>query len=95
MWRRIVSLIVKELRTLMRDPKSRFVVIGPPLIQLFIFSYAATYDHSGKTFRNKPEYETCPILESVGISSQKLLCKYYLCHCCTGKPVLMGYTAFL
>ena len=44
MWRRIVSLIVKELRTLMRDPKSRFVVIGPPLIQLFIFSYAATYD---------------------------------------------------
>jgi len=44
MWRRILSLIVKELLALMRDPKSRFVVIVPPLIQLFVFSYAATYD---------------------------------------------------
>lgn len=46
MWRRIISLIVKELLALLRDPKSRFVVIVPPLIQLFVFSYAATYDVS-------------------------------------------------
>lgn len=46
MWRRIVSLIVKELLALLRDPKSRFVVIVPPLVQLFVFSYAATYDVS-------------------------------------------------
>lgn len=46
MWRRLFSLIVKELLALLRDPKSRFVVIVPPLVQLFVFSYAATYDVS-------------------------------------------------
>ncbi|SOD93612.1 ABC transporter permease [Caenispirillum bisanense] len=44
MLRRILSLIVKELLALLRDAKSRFVVIVPPLVQLFVFSYAATYD---------------------------------------------------
>ena len=28
----------------MRDPKSRFVVIAPPIIQFFLFGYAATFD---------------------------------------------------
>ncbi|MBN2807912.1 MAG: ABC transporter permease [Deltaproteobacteria bacterium] len=42
--RRIMALIVKEFITIMRDPKSRFVVIGPPLIQFFVFGYAATFD---------------------------------------------------
>lgn len=28
----------------MKDPKSRFVVIGPPIIQFFLFAYAATFD---------------------------------------------------
>ncbi|MGB8273884.1 MAG: ABC transporter permease [Alphaproteobacteria bacterium] len=44
MWRRIRGLIVKEFLALWRDPKSRFVVIGPPLFQLLVFGYAATYD---------------------------------------------------
>lgn len=42
--RRIIALIIKELATILKDPKSRFVVIGPPLIQFFVFGYAATYD---------------------------------------------------
>lgn len=42
--RRIMALIIKELATILKDPKSRFVVIGPPLIQFFVFGYAATYD---------------------------------------------------
>lgn len=42
--RRILALIVKELITILRDPKSRFVVIGPPIIQFFVFGYAATFD---------------------------------------------------
>jgi ABC-2 type transport system permease protein len=44
MWRRLRALIVKELRAVWRDKRTRFIVIGPPLIQLLIFSYAATYD---------------------------------------------------
>ncbi len=44
MWGRIVALIVKEMLSVWRDRKSRFVLIVPPLIQLAVFSYAATYD---------------------------------------------------
>jgi ABC-2 type transport system permease protein len=41
---RIPALIVKEILTLFRDPKSRVVLIGPPLLQLIIFSFAATLE---------------------------------------------------
>lgn len=44
MWGRILALIVKEVLSVWRDKKSRFVLIVPPLIQLAVFSYAATYD---------------------------------------------------
>ena len=46
MWRRLKALIVKELLAVLRDPRSRMVLIGPPLIQLFVLSYAATLDIS-------------------------------------------------
>ena len=42
--RRIAALIGKEFMVILRDPKSRFVVIGPPIIQFFLFGYAATFD---------------------------------------------------
>ncbi|WP_419787080.1 ABC transporter permease [Pseudodesulfovibrio sp.] len=42
--RRIIALIIKEFLTLLKDPKSRTVVIGPPIIQLILFGYAATFD---------------------------------------------------
>ncbi len=41
---RILSLIRKEFLTLLKDKRSRLVIIAPPLIQLLIFSYAATFD---------------------------------------------------
>ena len=41
---RLKSQIVKELLCVLRDPRSRFVLIGPPLMQLLIFSFAATLD---------------------------------------------------
>lgn len=41
---RLQAMIVKELWALLRDPKARIVLIMPPLIQLFIFSYATTLD---------------------------------------------------
>jgi len=44
MWRQVLALIVKELLAVLKDTKSRFVLIGPPLIQLVVFGYAATFD---------------------------------------------------
>jgi ABC-2 type transport system permease protein len=41
---RLAAQVVKELLSLVRDPRSRFVLIGPPMLQLFIFSFAATLD---------------------------------------------------
>lgn len=41
---RITALIVKEFLAILKDPKSRTVVFVPPLVQLFIFGYAATYE---------------------------------------------------
>lgn len=41
---RLKSQIVKELLSFLRDPKSRMTLIGPPLIQLLVFSFAVTLD---------------------------------------------------
>lgn len=46
MWAMIQALLIKEFLALVRDRKSRFILIGPPVIQLFVFSYAATFDLS-------------------------------------------------
>jgi ABC-2 type transport system permease protein len=41
---RIFTLIVKELLAVWRDPRSRFLLVGPPLIQMLLFTFAATQD---------------------------------------------------
>lgn len=41
---RVVALSIKELLALLRDAASRAVLIGPPIIQLLVFGYAATFD---------------------------------------------------
>jgi ABC-2 type transport system permease protein len=43
-WVRLKALIVKELLAILRDPKSRLILIGPPILQLVVFSYAATLE---------------------------------------------------
>jgi ABC-2 type transport system permease protein len=43
-WTRLSALIVKELLAILRDPKGRMIVIGPPIIQLVVFSFAATLE---------------------------------------------------
>ncbi len=43
---RIWALVIKEFLALLRDKKSRLVLIGPPIIQLVVFGYAATFDLS-------------------------------------------------
>lgn len=44
MLQRILALIRKELAGLWKDPKTRMVLLIPPLVQVFLFAYAATYD---------------------------------------------------
>jgi ABC-2 type transport system permease protein len=44
MLRHILALALKEFLALLRDKRSRFVLIGPPILQLIVFGYAATFD---------------------------------------------------
>ncbi|MBR9989333.1 MAG: ABC transporter permease [Gemmatimonadetes bacterium] len=49
--RRVRSLVRKELRQLLRDPKTKRVVFAAPIIQLLLFGYAVTTDvHDIRTF---------------------------------------------
>ncbi|MBL1292566.1 MAG: ABC transporter permease [Thiotrichales bacterium] len=43
-FRLIFALAIKEFLALLRDRRSRFVIIVPPIVQLLVFSFAATYD---------------------------------------------------
>jgi len=42
--RRLVAQIRKEVLSVLRDPRTRVVLIGPPLVQLFVFAFAATLE---------------------------------------------------
>jgi len=44
MWGRLMALIVKELLVVLRDPRSRVILIAPPLMQLILFAFAATLE---------------------------------------------------
>jgi ABC-2 type transport system permease protein len=44
MWTRLVAFVVKELLVVLRDPKSRFILVVPPLVQLVVFTFAATLE---------------------------------------------------
>lgn len=41
---RIRALLIKELLAAVRDPRARFILIGPPIVQLLVFSFAATLE---------------------------------------------------
>jgi ABC-2 type transport system permease protein len=41
---RIFALTRKELLAILKDPRSRFMLFAPPIVQCLIFGYAATYD---------------------------------------------------
>lgn len=41
---RIRALVIKELLAILRDPRGRAVLIVPPILQLFIFAFAATLE---------------------------------------------------
>jgi len=44
MWERIREIIRKEFYQTLRDPRSRALLLGPPLLQLIIFGYAVNMD---------------------------------------------------
>jgi ABC-2 type transport system permease protein len=44
MLQRILALTIKEFLALLKDKRSRTVVFVPPILQLLVFGYAATFD---------------------------------------------------
>lgn len=44
MWERILTILRKEFRSVLRDPRMRFVIIGLPVVQTMIFGYAVSLD---------------------------------------------------
>jgi len=68
MWARIRALIAKEFLAVWKDKKSRAVIIGPPLIQLLVFGYAASFDvnHVAMAIYN----------EDNGVASRDLIARF-------------------
>ena len=46
---KLLALILKELLIVLKDPRSRLSIILPPLIQLIVFTFAATLDVKNAT----------------------------------------------
>lgn len=44
MFSRLFQMLIKEFLQVLRDKRTRFVLIGPPTIQMLVFGYAATYE---------------------------------------------------
>jgi len=70
---RVFALIVKELLAVWKDKRSRFVLIGPPILQLMVFGYAATFDLS--------EVRLAVYNQDMGGSGRELVARF------TGSPV--------
>ncbi len=68
MWRRIWALIIKEFFAIWNDKRSRAVIIVPPLIQLMVFGYAATFDVS--------HVATAIYNEDRGVAASKLVARF-------------------
>jgi drug efflux transport system permease protein len=68
MWGRIRTLIAKEFLAVWKDKKSRVVIIVPPLLQLLVFGYAATFDvnHVATAIYN----------EDTGIAARELIARF-------------------
>ncbi len=61
----IYGLIVKELLAVIRDRRTRFVLIGPPILQLLVFGYAATFDLNHVRFAVYNEDASAPARQLV------------------------------
>ena len=41
---RLKQMLIKEFIQVFRDKRTRFILIGPPIVQMLVFGYAATYE---------------------------------------------------
>src|ERR1035438_619683 len=41
---RLKQMLIKEFIQVFRDKRTRFILIGPPIIQMLVFGYAANYE---------------------------------------------------
>jgi len=41
---RLKQMLIKEFIQVLRDKRTRFILVGPPIIQMMVFSYAANYE---------------------------------------------------
>ena len=41
---RMKQMMIKEVIQVLRDKRTRFILIGPPIIQMLVFGYAATFE---------------------------------------------------
>lgn len=70
---RILALIHKELLAILKDPRSRFSLFMPPVLQCLIFGYAATYDLSNVPYavldqdRSAASHELLASLDGSGV----------------------------
>ncbi len=44
MWNRVLEIIRKEFYQTLRDPRTRALLLGPPILQLILFGYAVNLD---------------------------------------------------
>src|SRR5215813_9900206 len=44
MWARLKQMLIKEFIQVLRDKRTRMVLIVPPIVQMLIFGYAATLE---------------------------------------------------
>lgn len=68
MWNRIAALIYKEFHVIWKDKRSRLIVIVPPLIQLVVFGYAATFDVTNVA--------TAVLNEDSGLAARELVSRF-------------------
>ena len=67
-WTRLSALIVKELLAAFRDFRARIALIAPPIVQLFLFAFAATLEVS-----NVP---VGVLNQDWGLASQQLISRF-------------------
>jgi len=68
MWGRIRALIAKEFLAVWKDKKSRVVILVPPLIQLLVFGYAASFDVN--------HVATAILNEDAGLAARELVARF-------------------
>ena len=44
MFGRLKQMLIKELIQVVRDKRTRFILIGPPILQMLVFGYAANFE---------------------------------------------------